>query len=161
MTSLILYASQSGNTQTLAKAVYDSIEGEKEIYPIDQAPSHVLDYDLVAVGFWLQAGKPDPKTEAFLKECKMDAKVFLFATHGAAQGSDHARAAMDYAVSLLNGAEVVGTYSCQGEVNPKVLEKVKQKDTPPPWIDDAAYAVGHPDNADIAELKAVLEKSVR
>ncbi|MCF8090886.1 MAG: flavodoxin family protein [Desulfotignum sp.] len=30
MTSLILYASQSGNTQILTKAVYDSIEGEKE-----------------------------------------------------------------------------------------------------------------------------------
>lgn len=57
--------------------------------------------------------------------------MFLFATHGAAKGSDHANAAMDYAVHLLNGAQVVGTYSCQGEVNPQVLEKVKQKDTPP------------------------------
>jgi len=161
MRSVIIYASQSGNTQALARAVYDSIEGEKEIYPIDQAPSHDLNYDLVALGFWLQAGKPDPGTEAFLKKRKMDTKVFLFATHGAAKGSDHARAAMDYAVSLLDGAEVVGTYSCQGEVNPKVLEKVKQKDPPPPWIDDAACAVGHPDEADIAELKAVLKQSLQ
>jgi flavodoxin I len=60
MTSLIVYASQSENTQTLAKAVYDSIEGEKETYPIDQAPTHDPNYDLVAVGFWLQAGRPDP-----------------------------------------------------------------------------------------------------
>ncbi|MCF8139463.1 MAG: flavodoxin family protein, partial [Desulfotignum sp.] len=81
MKSLVLYSSQSGNTQTLAKALYDSLEGEKELCAIDQAPSGNLDYDLVAVGFWLQAGKPDPKTDAYLKACKMNAKVFLFATH--------------------------------------------------------------------------------
>jgi len=114
----------------------------------------------VAVGFWLKAGKPDPKTEAFLKECRMNAKVFLFATHGAAKGSDHAREAMEYAVSLLNGANVIGTYSCQGEVNPKVLEKAKQKDSPPPWLHEADDAVGHPDGKDIAELKAALKKAL-
>lgn len=160
MKSLVLYSSQSGNTQTLAKALYDSLEGEKELCAIDQAPSGDLDYDLVAVGFWLQAGKPDPKTDAYLKACKMNAKVFLFATHGAAKGSDHARGAMEYAVSLVNGATVIGTYSCQGEVNPKVLEKIKQKDSPPPWLHEADDAVGHPDDTDIAELIAALKKAL-
>ncbi|MDT8377865.1 MAG: DUF429 domain-containing protein [Desulfotignum sp.] len=50
----------------------------------------------------------------------------------AAKGSDHARRAMEYTVSLLNGANFIGTYSCQGEVNPKVLEKASQKHSPPP-----------------------------
>lgn len=160
MKSLVLYSSQSGNTEILAQAVYNSLEGEKELCSIDKISSHDLDYDVVAVGFWLKAGKPDPKTEAFLKECTMNAKVFLFATHGAARDSDHARGAMEYAASLLNGANVVGTYSCQGEVNPKVLEKAKQKDTPPPWLHEADDAVGHPDAADIAELKAALKKAL-
>ncbi len=161
MKSLVLYSSQSGNTETLAKSVYDSLEGEKELRSIDEIPSHELDHDLLAVGFWLKAGKPDPKTEAFLKACKMNAKVFFFATHGAAKGSDHAREAMEYAVRLLNNANVIGTYSCQGEVNPKVLEKAKQKDTPPPWLHEADDAVNHPDDNDIAELKAVLKKALR
>ncbi|MDZ7663952.1 MAG: flavodoxin family protein [Desulfotignum sp.] len=160
MKSLILYSSQSGNTEKLARAVYDSLEGEKELCAIDQAPSHDLEYDLVAVGFWLKKGKPDPTTEAFLKACKMNANVFFFATHGAAKGSDHAKAAMAYAASLLNGAEVVGTYSCQGEVNPKVLEKAKQKDAPPPWLQESDDAVGHPDDTDISELKAALKKAL-
>jgi flavodoxin len=160
MRSLILYSSQSGNTETLARAVYDSLDGEKELYAIDQAPSADRAYDLVAVGFWLKAGKPDPKTEAFLKECTMDAKVFLFATHGAAKGSDHARGALEYAAGLLSDANVIGTYSCQGEVNPKVLEKASQKDSPPPWLHEADDAVGHPDDKDIAELKAALKKAL-
>lgn len=160
MKSLVLYSSQSGNTETLAKSVYDSLEGEKELCRIDQIPSGDLDYDLVAVGFWLKAGKPDPKTEGFLKACKMSAKVFLFATHGAAKGSGHAKGAMEYTVSLLNGANVIGTYSCQGEVNPKVLEKASQKESPPPWLHEADDAVGHPDDKDIAELKAALKKAM-
>ncbi len=158
MKSLILYSSQSGNTQKLAKAIYDNIDGQKDIYPIDEAPSFGQNYDLVAVGFWLQAGKPDPKTLEFLGKCKSEAQILLFATHGAAKGSDHAKNAMDYAVNLVNGAQVVGTFSCQGEVNPKVLEKVRQKETPPVWLKDADKAKGHPDAADIQELVALIKK---
>jgi flavodoxin I len=157
MKSLILYSSQSGNTMKLAKAVYDSIEGEKDIYPIDEAPSLDVNYDLVAVGFWLQAGKPDPKTIAFLEKFNRESKMFLFATHGAAKGSDHAGAAMDYAAGLVKSAQIIGTFSCQGEVNPKALEKIKQKQNPPPWIKDADKAVGHPDASDLDDLVATLK----
>jgi hypothetical protein len=60
----------------------------------------------------------------------------------------------------VNGATVIGTYSCQGEVNPKVLEKIKQKDSPPPWLYEADDAVNHPDDTDIAELIAALKKAL-
>jgi hypothetical protein len=46
---------------------------------------------------------------------------------------------MEYAVSLVNGANVIGTYSFQGEVNPKVLEKIKQKDSPPPCPNGSVF----------------------
>jgi len=80
-------------------------------------------------------------------------QLFLFATHGAAAGSDHALNAMDHAKSLATEADILGTYSCQGEVNPKVLEKAKSKPEPPVWIADAPNASGHPDEADIEVLK--------
>ena len=79
--------------------------------------------------------------------------LFLFSTHGAAAGSDHALNALDAAKSLASGADIIGTYSCQGEVNPKVLEKAKSKPEPPVWIADAPNAAGHPDAADIEVLK--------
>ncbi|WDP92555.1 MAG: flavodoxin family protein [Desulfobacter sp.] len=157
MKSLIIYSSQSGNTQKLAQAVYDNIEGEKQIASVETAPASADGYDLVAVGFWLQAGKPDPKTLKFLETFNSNGKVFLFATHGAAKGSDHARSAMDHAAGLLKGAQLAGTYSCQGEVSPKVLEKVRQKETPPVWINDADGAKGHPDQGDIRELVAMVK----
>lgn len=156
MKSLIVYSTQTDNTKKLAYTVHDALPGKKEISFIDDAPGPEA-YDFVAVGFWLMAGKPDPKASAYLEGLKEDQKVFLFATHGAAKGSEHAQQAMQAARNLAAGASIVGTYSCQGEVNPKVLAKVKAKPEKPVWLDDADTAVGHPDDGDLAELKKLID----
>ncbi|WP_299981244.1 flavodoxin family protein [Desulfobacula sp.] len=82
--------------------------------------------------------------------------MFLFATHGAAAGSDHVKNAVTHAIGLTNGSNIACVFTCQGEVNPKVLEKVKKKSEPPVWIGDAAHAVGHPNEADLSALKKVI-----
>jgi flavodoxin len=157
MKILITYSTQSGNTEKLARAIYDHMEGDKSICPVKEAPAP-SGYDLVAVGFWLMAGKPDPKSAEYLAACGPDTRLFLFATHGAGKASDHAKAGMANAAALTDGAQIQGAFNCQGEVNPTVLEKVRQKETPPPWIYDADTAVGHPDASDINALQAVLDK---
>ena len=155
MKSLIIYSSQTDNTKKLADVVYENLDGEKDIFFVDDAPS-VKGYDLIAVGFWLMAGKPDPKSAAFLEKLGKDDKVFLFATHGAAKGSDHAQNAVNHAIRLTDNANVAGSFTCQGEVNPKVLEKVKQKPEPPVWISEADDAVGHPNEEDFSALKKIV-----
>jgi flavodoxin len=157
MKSLITYSSQSGNTSKLAKEIFNELKGEKDIFPIDETPSSES-YDLIAIGFWFQAGKPDPKSVEYLSKLNIDSKVFLFATHGAAKNSEHVKNALDYAKALTNGAEIAGTFTCQGEVNPKVLEKIKQKPEPPVWINDADKAVGHPDQKDLDDLKQMIKQ---
>ena len=102
MKSLIVYSSQSGNTQKLAQAVYETLTGEKEMYTVSEAPDPA-GYDFVALGFWLKTGKPDPKSTEYIG--KIGKKpLFLFATHGAAAGSDHALKAMNHARSLAPGS---------------------------------------------------------
>ena len=155
MKSIVVYSTQSDNTKKLAYALYDALPGDKEICYVDDAPDPG-DYDLVAVGFWLMSGKPDPKSAAYLERIAAGQKTVLFATHGAAKGSDHARQAMQAAREIASAANVIGTYSCQGQVNPKVLAKAKAKPQRPVWLDDAAAAVGHPDAGDLAELKAAV-----
>ncbi len=157
MKALVVYSSQTGNTKKLAEALYETITCEKEIFPVADAPDP-SGYDLVAVGFWFQAGKPDPKAAEYLAKVK-DGKVFLFATHGAAAGSDHVKGALEHARGLIPQAEVIGSFTCQGEVNPKVLEKVKAKPTPPAWIGDADFAVGHPDQGDLEALQKAFRQA--
>ncbi|MFZ0612822.1 MAG: flavodoxin family protein [Desulfobacterales bacterium] len=157
MKTLIVYSSQSGNTRKLAEAVFDAIDTETEIYPIEKAPDPG-GYNPVAVGFWLRAGKPDPLSLEFLSKIKGQ-RLFLFATHGAAADSAHAQGAMDHARSLAPDAKILGTFTCQGAVNPEVLERASQKPEPPVWLKDAPQAVGHPDQGDIQELRKIIEKT--
>ena len=154
MKSLVVYSSETGNTRKLAEAVFEVLTGEKEIYPISDAPDPD-NYEFIAMGFWLMAGKPDPKSLEYLPKIGKNS-LFLFATHGAAARSEHAMNAMNYAKSLAPEAKILGSYSCQGEVNPKVIEKVRAKPKPPAWLADAPGAVGHPDETDIEELKRLV-----
>jgi flavodoxin len=157
MKSLIVYSSLTENTKKLADAIYESLEGEKDIFPVDKAPSSE-GYDLTAVGFWFKAGKPDPKSSEYLAKVGKGTRLFLFATHGAATGSDHVKNAIDHAKGLTNDADIAGVFTCQGEVNPNVLEKVKQKPEPPVWLSDTDQAVGHPNEDDLSALKQTIRQ---
>jgi flavodoxin I len=155
MKTLIAYSSKTGNTKKLAEAANDLIGGEKVICPTNEAPEPA-GFDLVVLGFWLQAGKPDPKSSEYLSRIG-EARLFLLATHGAAARSAHVEKAMAHARELASGARIAGTFSCQGEVSPTFLEKSRKKEPQPPWLGDAPAAVGHPDNVDIDRLKESLK----
>jgi flavodoxin len=155
MSALVLFSSKTGNTRKLAQTVFDNLPGEKVMLPVDEAPD-LSAYDLVAVGFWLQGGQPDPKTAAVLPKVA-GRRLFLFATHGAATDSEHAANAMAQARSLAPKAQVVGTFSCPGEVDPAFLEKARAKNPQPPWIKNAPAAIGHPDRADLDRLAQTVK----
>jgi len=154
MKQLVVYSSQGGNTQKLAEEVFRQLPDEKDIKPVAEAPDP-SGYDVVCVGFWFKAGQPDPASREYLKKCG-NCKVFLFASHGAAAGSDHAKMGMNKAIELTDGATVAGTFSCQGEVPAKVMETAANKDPQPPWLKDASTAHGHPDGNDFMNLSEAL-----
>jgi flavodoxin len=139
MKAMVIYSSQTGNTRKLAQTAYDCLACEKQIYPEADAPEPA-DFDLVVLGFWLQAGRPDPKSADYISRIG-NKDLFLFSTHGAGAGSDHAKGAMEHAKSLAASARICGTFSCPGEVDPKILEKARAKDPQPPWLKDAPNAV--------------------
>ncbi|MDD3618895.1 MAG: flavodoxin family protein [Desulfobulbaceae bacterium] len=158
MKQLVVYSSKGGNTRKLAEAAFSRLSGEKEISPVAGAPDPG-DYDVVVVAFWYQGGQPDSDSQQYLKKCKGVRKLFLLATHGAAKDSDISRLGMNKARELASGANIVGTFSCQGEVPQNVLDAAANKDPQPPWLKDAATATGHPDREDFYELSLALEKA--
>ena len=155
MKILTAYSSITGNTKKIAEAINSRLSDDKTLCTIEEAPDPG-NFDLIFLGFWLMAGKPDPRSLDFLKRIT-NQKLFLFATHGAAIDSDHARSAMDLAISTADSAQVIGTFSCQGEVSPSFLDKARAKDPQPVWIEDAADAVGRPNSSDIRRLNEVLD----
>jgi len=156
MKHLVVYSSQGGNTKKLAEEIFRQLPDDKEISPVAQAPDPSA-FDVVCVGFWFKAGQPDPASQEYLKKCT--GKLFLFASHGAAPGSEHARMGMNKAAALAEGATIVGTFDCQGEVPEKVMETAANKDPQPPWLKDAPAAKGHPDSSDFMALSEALVKA--
>lgn len=156
MKNLIVYSSKGGNTKKLAEELFKQLPDDKDIAPVSQAPAPG-DYDVVCVGFWLKGGQPDPAAQEYLKKCS--GKIFLFATHGAAPGSDHAKMALNTAGQLAAYATVIGSFSCQGEVSGKMMETAANKDPQPPWLADAPAAKGHPNGNDFMELSEALIKA--
>lgn len=155
MKSLIVYSSKSGNTKKLAEAVYNHLSGEKEICAVSDAPDPA-GYNFVGVGFWFQAGQPDPDSQAFLAKLEEGQDTYLFATHGAAAGSPHAENGMKAAKDIAKKAHIIQTFSCPGQVPEKVLEMAAKKDPQPPWLADAPAAVGHPDEKDVENVVRML-----
>lgn len=156
MKSIVIYSSQTNNTKKMAEAV--AAELRCSLQPLSEV-SDLTEYDLVACGFWYKAGQADPATQEILP--KLNGKrVFLFASHGAAVGSPPAENGMAKARELAKGAEVIGTFSCPGEVDAKFLEMAAKKDPAPPWLAAAPAAKGHPDENDIQSLKDAVRAAV-
>ena len=158
MKQLVVYSSQSGNTKKLAEAAFLRLSEKKDIYPVAQAPNPDK-YDITVVAFWFKGDQPDPDSQKYLKKCGGSTKVFLIGCHGAGKESDEARMGMNKARELAAGANIVGSFSCQGEVPQQVIENAANQDPQPAWLQDAYAAKGHPDNDDIYNMCIALEKS--
>jgi len=152
MKILVTYLSQTGNTEKVARAIYDSIEFARDILPLQEAKS-VEGYDLVFVGFPVHANSVPPKVQPFIKGLPKNQFVAFFHTHGALRGSELARTGLENAVSLAAHSKVLGTFACQGQVKPALIEALLSKPEHMKWCEEAQAAEGHPDKADLADAR--------
>lgn len=161
MKVLVTYYSETGNTEKVARAIYDGIEkAEKEILPI-QETENVADYDLIFCGFPVHASSVPLKVETFLRSVPEGKKMAVFATHGSLPRGQLAVAAFDYAASLLSNAKVMGTFGCRGKVRSSLLEQLMKKPEHKGWVEEAQSASRHPDEADLEDAKGFAKQMVK
>ena len=164
MKVLVAYYSETGNTEKIARAIYENIEKvDKQLLPIQEI-ADVEEYDLIFCGFPVQASSVPAKFELFLKKLPKEKKVAFFATHGSLRDGQLALTAFEYAASLV-AAQVIGTFGCRGEVKPGLLEALMSKPEHKAWAEEAQSAATHPDEADLEDgkqfAKQMVEKSLR
>ena len=118
----VIYSSITGNTKTIAEKIVEAAD-EAELFDVKSAPTDLSNYEVVAIGYWLKRGGPDPLTIEFLPKVH-DANIVFFQTHGTEVGSEHAVTAFARSSYLLGkGCKILGTFSCQGKVNPALIER--------------------------------------
>lgn len=156
MKNLIVYSSKTGNTKKLAEALYEHIPGEKEIFPVSEAPDPE-GYTFIGAGFRVENGEPDAAMQEYLKKIIEDCQLFLFCTHASKRGSDIVKNALKVARELPRNTRVVGEFECLGEVSEDAIQKARQEQPVPEWVADAEAAKGHPDEEDIREMLKLVE----
>ena len=152
MKALVVYYSESGNTEKLAKAIYDGIDiAEKEMVPISEAD--VKDHDVIFVGFPVQASSVPSEAETFIKRVPEGKKLAFFVTHGSLRGGQLAISALYHAFSLALKVTVLGTFGCRGQVKPNLIDALLKNPEHKAWAMEAQSAAGHPDQADLEDGK--------
>jgi len=160
MKVLVAYLSESGNTEKLAKAVFEGIESsEKEILSVKDVAG-VDGYDVIFIGFPVQSHSVPGKVEAFAKTLPEGQKVAYFATHGSMRGGELAVTAFYHALTISKNAVVLGTFGCRGQVKQSIIDALLPKAEHRAWALEAQGATGHPDAADLEDGKDWARKMI-
>ena len=159
MKVLVTYFSETGNTEKLAKAVYEGVGREdKTILPIDEVEDPEP-YDVVFCGFPVHSSTVPGKVQPFLKNFPEDKKLAIFSTHGSLRGGQLAVTAFDYAGTLVKKARLLGIFGCRGKVKPSLIEALMHKAEHKAWAQEAqSSAARHPDDADLEDGKDFARK---
>lgn len=161
MKVLVTYFTETGNTEKVAKAIYEGIQNaDKDISPLHET-TNLEEYDLIFCGFPVHASSVPQKVEPFLKSIPQGKRVAIFATHGSLRKGQLATAAFDYAFSLLSKAKAIGTFGCRGKVKSDLLEVLAKKPEHRAWAEEAQSAAAHPDAADLEDAKDFAQKMVK
>ena len=152
MKALVTYYSETGNTEKLARAIYEAIYIEKELKPIqDVKDTH--GYDIIFYGFPVMAHSVPEKAQALIKKLPKGQKIVFFSTHGSRRDGQLPKQALEHALGLSSKIKVLGHFGCQGKVSAKLIESLREKPEHKAWVEEALTAEGHPDQHDLADAK--------
>ena len=157
----VIYSSTTGNTKAIAEEIAGTAGAD--IFRVQDAPTDLSAYDVVALGYWLRRGGPDDLMKAYLPKVR-DASVVLFQTHGADVGSEHAVTSFARSAYLLGeNIEVLGTFSAQGKLAPALIALRKKSDpddthNSPEAQERWVRAAEHPNEEDRAAAREFVHK---
>lgn len=152
MKALVTYFSKTGNTEKVARAIYDALPVDKEIKPI-QGLDSAEGYDIVFCGFPVYVHSVPGKAQPFIKALGEGQKVAFFSTHGSLRGGQLPKQAFENAIGLASKAKVIGHFGCRGKVDPKIIELLMKQQENRAWAEEAQSADMHPDQADLEDAK--------
>lgn len=157
MKTLVTYFSLTGNTEKLAKAIYDAVHTEKDLVPIHEVKEPEK-YDLIFCGFPVVSHSIPPQAANFIRSLPEGKKLAIFSTHGSLRGGQLAVTAIEQAVSLALHNIVLGTFGCRGKVQQKVIDTLMDQPENKAWAQEAQSADRHPDKADLEDASEFAKK---
>ncbi|MBM4272129.1 MAG: hypothetical protein FJ139_08255 [Deltaproteobacteria bacterium] len=159
MKALVAYYSETGNTEKLARAIYDAVNVEKELIPV-QDVKNMAGYDIIFCGFPVHAHSVPGKALNFIKKLPAGQKVAFFSTHGSLRGGQLPKQAFEHAIGLAAKAKVLGHFGCRGKVNQTLIDALMKKPEHAAWAEEAMTAHVHPDQHDLEDSKKFAQEMI-
>lgn len=170
MSYAIVYESGTGNTELLAQTIAAALPTEDCLAfgRADEVDRAVLrQADQVYAGFWTNRGDCTDEVAEVLA-LLVDKDVFLFGTAGFGADETYFAGVMSrVAVHLPASAQIIGSFMCQGRMPAMVRARYVQTAAAKPeqaprmqqLIDNFDEAAGHPNDDDLARLRAVIREA--
>lgn len=159
MKALVAYYSETGNTQKVARAIFDAIAFDKDMKKV----SEVTDwsgYDIIFYGFPVQAHSVPEAAAAPIAKIPVGQKIAFFSTHGSLRGGDLPKQAFEHALGLAVKLKVLDHFGCRGKVAEKIIDMLQKSPQHAAWAEEARGAIKHPDEHDLADAKAFADRMV-
>lgn len=161
MKILVAYFTKTGNTRKVAEAIHDAVKQEKpDLLPVKDVQDPGT-YDLIICGFPVQAHSVPVPVQEFLKNLKNGQKLAIFSTHGSRTEGQLPKEAIKHAVGLARNVEILGSFTCRGEVEEEIIEALMAKSEHRAWAMEAASAKSHPDEADLEDARVFARNMVQ
>jgi flavodoxin len=152
MRALVTYYSQTGNTEKVARAIYEAIPVEKELLPV-QDVKKTAGYDIIFVGFPVHAHSVPAMLHPFFKSLPAGQHIALFCTHGSLRSGQLPRQALEHAIGLSSRVKIVGTFNARGRVDEKIIDSLMKQAEHRAWAEEAQGAGEHPSEMDLADVR--------
>ena len=161
MKTLVTYLTVSGQTQKVADAILEEVEGEKEIRPISGVNG--LDgYDLTFVGSPMHRfGLAEEVREFIRKNCR-GKNIALFVTHAMPEGGEPLPEWLDNCKDAAAGTNLVGFFNCQGEMSKELADLMVNSGDPEAatWGKARDKTIGQPDATRLERARAFAREVV-
>ena len=168
MKVLVTYFSQTGNTEKIAKAIYDeaSRSNKAELKKLEEVgPDDVAEYDFILIGSPLHASNLAEPVKEFLGGIQAGSgqKMAGFITHFAPAYPDQAMDGFTEPMKAAckeKGIEYKGCFDCQGALTESLHEMVKKKQnlTDEQWAGMVKQMTGRPNEEDEGKAKAFAKE---
>jgi flavodoxin len=168
MKVLVTYFSQSGNTEKIAKAIYEEAaqNNNADLKKLEEiTPDEVAGYDVIFIGSPLHSGSLAAPAKEWLGVLQAGSgqKMAGFITHMAPAYPEQDMEAFADPIKTAckeKGIEYVGCFDCQGfldeSMHAAVQKKLNMSDEQ--WADMVKQMTGHPNEEDVANAKACAKE---
>ena len=162
MKILVVFMSQTGNTEKIARTIFEEIGDIGEIKSMDNVDG-LEGYDFAFVGFPIQAFGPAVQAKAFLQSHADGKKLALFITHAVPEGHPELKEWLTKCRQAAEGAEIVNMFDCQGELGQEIMTFLKKSDDPKmrAFGEQGAATKGQPDATRIESARQFAKETIK